>query len=149
MSIPIKTSAFPTVDKYLDYWPAPKKEILKIVRDCIKKAAPKGEEVMSYAMPAILFDGKRVWYGGWEHHYSIYVPQVMKEYKDELKKYKTSKSAINFPWDEPVPVALITRIAKSVMALPGKSDKAKAKSTKDPKSKTLNPALTNCSSNSE
>lgn len=137
MAVPIKTSAFPTVAKYLDYWPAPQKKILIIVRDCIKKAAPEGEDVMSYAMPAVLFDGKRVWYGGWEHHYSIYVPQVMAQYKNELKQYKTSKSAINFPWDEPVPVALITRIAQSVMALPGKSAKAKLKSAKDPKSKRV------------
>lgn len=137
MTVPIKTSAFPTVAKYLDYWPAPQKKILKIVRDCIKKAAPGGEDVISYAMPAILFDGKRVWYAGWDHHYSIYVPQVMAQYKDELKQYKTSKSAINFPWDEPVPIALITKIAKAVMALPGKSAKVKAKSAQESKNKRI------------
>lgn len=137
MAVPIKSSAFPTVAKYLDYWPAPKKKILNTVRECIKKAAPKGEEVISYAMPAVLFDGKRVWYAGWDKHYSIYVPQVMDQYQQELKKYTTSKSAINFPWDEPVPVALITKITKSVMALPGKAAKSKAKSAKDPKNKRL------------
>ena len=51
----------------------------------------------------------------------------MAQYQNELKNYKTSKSAINFPWDEPVPVALITKIAQSIMALPGKSAKTKAK----------------------
>lgn len=136
-AVPMKSSDLSTVTTYLNNWPAQQKKILKIVRNCLKKAAPKGADVISYAMPAILFDGKRVWYAGWEHHYSIYVPQVMKQYKDELTKYKTSKSAINFPWNEPVPVALITRIAKSVMALPGKSAKAKAKSTDASKNKRI------------
>ena len=44
---------------------------------------------------------------------------------------ETSKSAINFPWDEPVPVDLITKIAQSVMALPGKAAKTKIKSAQN------------------
>ncbi len=127
MAASIKSSGFSTVSQYLDNWPASKKKILNTVRECVKKAAPKGDDVISYAMPAVLFDGKRVWYAGWDKHYSIYVPQVMAQYQNELKNYKTSKSAINFPWDEPVPVALITKIAQSIMALPGKSAKTKAK----------------------
>lgn len=131
MAASIKSSAFSTVSQYLDNWPTPKKKILRTVQECIRKAAPKGEDVISYAMPAVLFDGKRVWYAGWDKHYSIYVPQVMAQYQNELKRYKTSKSAINFPWDEPVPVALITKIAESVMALPGKAAKTKIKSAQN------------------
>ena len=35
------------------------------------------------------------------------------EFGEELKKYKTSKGTIQFPVDEPLPKALVTRIVKA------------------------------------
>jgi uncharacterized protein YdhG (YjbR/CyaY superfamily) len=49
------------------------------------------------------------------NHYSLSCPPpftVFDVFKKELSPYKVSKSAIRFPLDEPVPVELISGIAK-------------------------------------
>jgi uncharacterized protein YdhG (YjbR/CyaY superfamily) len=39
------------------------------------------------------------------------------EFREELKKYKTSKGTIQFPVDQPLPKALVKRIVKSRVTL--------------------------------
>jgi uncharacterized protein YdhG (YjbR/CyaY superfamily) len=39
------------------------------------------------------------------------------EFREELKKYKTSKGTIRFPVDKPLSKALVTRIVKARVAL--------------------------------
>jgi len=39
-------------------------------------------------------------------------PSAMVPFKTELEKYKTGKGSISFPYDQPLPKTLITKIAK-------------------------------------
>ena len=39
-------------------------------------------------------------------------PSVMKAFKKELAKYKTGKGSISFPYDKPLPKALIRKMAE-------------------------------------
>ena len=58
------------------------------------------------------YDG--FFFAGWTQHYSIYPAsdQLVAALKDDLAPYRVSKGTIRFPLSEPVPVALIERIAR-------------------------------------
>jgi uncharacterized protein YdhG (YjbR/CyaY superfamily) len=76
---------------------------------------PTAEEGISYQIPAYKLDHRPVlFFAGWKQHYSLYPAsdQLVAAFKEELSHYKLSKGTIRFPLSEPVPVALIARIAK-------------------------------------
>jgi uncharacterized protein YdhG (YjbR/CyaY superfamily) len=101
------------VDSYLEVQPEDARVILEKIRLTIKKAAPEAEEVISYQMPSFRFNGMLVWYAAFKEHYSVFfIPRVIEAFKEELKPYKLTKSAIKFPMDHPVPVQLITKMVK-------------------------------------
>jgi uncharacterized protein YdhG (YjbR/CyaY superfamily) len=101
------------VDIYLASHPEIIKAILEKIRKTIKKAVPEATELISYQMPAYKFHGIIAWYAPFKNHYSLFVrPVVMNAFKEDLKSYELSKSAIRFPLDYPVPVEMIARIVR-------------------------------------
>ena len=100
------------VDIYLLSQPQNAREPLEILRQTIKEAVPKADELISYQMPAFKFHGILAWYAAFKNHYSLFVPAVLPYFKEELKPYALSKSGIKFPLDHPVPVELVTKIIK-------------------------------------
>jgi uncharacterized protein YdhG (YjbR/CyaY superfamily) len=106
---------FKSVDEYIATLPDDVQKPLKRVRDTIRKAVPKAEEVISYQIPAYkLHGGPVLFFAGWKQHYSIYpaTDGVAEAFKKELARYEISKGTIRFPLSQPVPVKLIERIAK-------------------------------------
>jgi uncharacterized protein YdhG (YjbR/CyaY superfamily) len=109
-----KTS-FQTVDDYLASLPKATREVLQEVREIIQQAVPGAEEVISYNIPAFKHHGWIFYLSGHSAHFSLACPpptHVMEEFKKELAPYKQSKSAIQFPLEEPVPAKLIRAMAK-------------------------------------
>jgi uncharacterized protein YdhG (YjbR/CyaY superfamily) len=101
------------VDKYISLFSLDTQMILKQIRQTIKKAIPEAEEVISYNMPAFKFHGILVWFAAFKKHYSIFIrPKILQVFKEELKQYELTKSAIKTPYGNPVPVKLITKIIK-------------------------------------
>lgn len=83
------------------------------MRTLIKKAAPKAEELISYKMPAYKYYGVLVYFAGYKNHCGFYAaPTGHATFKKELKVYKTGKGSVQFPHDQPLPTALITKIVK-------------------------------------
>lgn len=84
------------------------------LRATIKKAAPKAEEKMSYAIPTFFLGGKNlVHFAAFEKHIGFYpTPSGVAAFTKELKPYSTSKGAVQFPLDKPLPLALISKIVK-------------------------------------
>lgn len=113
--MPMLRAGHKSVDDYIGLQPPSVQAVLERVRNTIRKALPGAEEVISYQMPAYRLHGRVViYFAGWKEHYAVYpaTGRVGVELKDELAKYNVSKGTIRFPLDEPVPVRLITRIAK-------------------------------------
>jgi len=102
-----------TIDEYIDAYPKDIQKLLKQVKTAIKKAAPGAEEVISYSMPAFKLNGLLVWFAAHTHHIGFY-PKAsgIEHFKKEITKYKSSKGAVQFPVNEPLPIALITEIVK-------------------------------------
>ena len=106
---------FQTVDEYIGTFPEHVQEILESVRQAVRESVPEAEEVISYQVPAFKFHGWVLYMSAHTNHYSLSCPPpftVFDVFKKELSPYKVSKSAIRFPLDEPVPVELISGIAK-------------------------------------
>jgi uncharacterized protein YdhG (YjbR/CyaY superfamily) len=105
---------FKTVDEYIGYFPKNIAALLKKMRATIKKAAPEAVEGIGYNMPAYKLNGKPlVYFAGYEKHIGFYaIPTAHEKFKDELKKYKSSKGSVQFPVDEPLPLDLVTLMVK-------------------------------------
>ena len=104
---------FKTIDDYFAAFPASTKTILKELRKTIKNAAPAAEEVISYNMPASKQNGILVYYAAYKAHIGFYpTPSAIEAFKKELSKFESSKGAVRFPLDQPLPLNLISRIVK-------------------------------------
>ena len=105
---------FKTVDEYIGTFPTDVQVVLQQVRQAIIGAVPEGEEVISYQIPAVKFHGFVFYFSAYKSHFSLACPPpftVREAFATELARYQMSKSAIQFPLSEPVPVDLISRMA--------------------------------------
>jgi uncharacterized protein YdhG (YjbR/CyaY superfamily) len=101
------------IEKYVESFPNNIQLLLKELRDTIIKAAPCGEELMSYKMPAYKMHNILVWYAAYKNHIGLYPKSAaIVFFKNELLAYKTSKGAIQFPIDKPLPIKLIIKIVQ-------------------------------------
>jgi len=92
---------------------------MKTIRDIVRDIAPGAVEVFSYGIPGFRLDGKPlVWYAAFKHHTSLYpmTASIRKAHAAALKDYKMSTGTVQFPLDEPLPVALVKRLVKARLA---------------------------------
>ena len=102
-----------TIDEYIATWPADIRAKLLSMREAIKKAAPKAEEAISYNMPTFRQNGYLVYFAAFKNHIGFFpVPSGMKAFEKELSKFKTGKGSVQFPYDQPLPLALVAKIVK-------------------------------------
>jgi len=107
------TANIKTIDDYLAVCPADIRKILIGLRETIKKAAPKAEEKISYQMPAFFQKGDLVYFAALKNHIGFYpTPSGIEAFKEELSDYVTSKGAVRFPYEKPLPLKLISEIVK-------------------------------------
>ena len=101
------------IDEYIAACPENVQEKLHELRATIIKAAQGAEEKISYRMPAFTLNGILVYFAAQTRHIGFYpTSSGVKAFIKELGSYKTSKGAIQFPLDKPLPVELISRIVK-------------------------------------
>jgi uncharacterized protein YdhG (YjbR/CyaY superfamily) len=90
---------------------------------------PKAEECISYGLAAFRLDGKPLaGFGAGASHCAFYPMSgaTVKTLQEDLKNYETSKGAIRFQADKPLPVALVRKLIKARMAeIEGRSIKSK------------------------
>jgi len=105
--------SFTTVDEYIAMHPPSIRTGLDLLRKTIKKAAPGAEELISYQMPAYKLKGMLAFFSAAKNHFGFYpTASPMIAFKEKLKSYETSKGAVRFPLDKPIPVKLVTEMVK-------------------------------------
>ena len=120
---------FANVDEYISMFPKKTQIKLQQVRATIKKAAPQAEEIISYNLPAYKQNGMLVFFAAYKNHIGFYpTGSGIQAFQKEIKDYKSSKGAVQFPIDEPLPLNLITKIVKFKMK--ENFEKASAKTKK-------------------
>jgi uncharacterized protein YdhG (YjbR/CyaY superfamily) len=112
-----------TIDDYIAGFPRDVQAILQKIRATIRKAAPHAQETISYRMPAFKQNGMLVYFAAFKKHIGLFPPVTGDaKLKEEASVYAGPKGNLQFPLDEPIPYALITRIVKAR----AKEDKAAA-----------------------
>ena len=108
------TGAAPsTIDEYIRRLPREVHKKLGDLRAAIRKAAPDATEKISYGMPTFFQKKNLVHFAAFRHHIGFYpAASGVANFTDELSGYVTSKGAVQFPIDEPLPLALVARIVK-------------------------------------
>lgn len=102
---------YTSIDEYIDSADETAREKLVQLRAIIKATAPAAEEVISYNMPAFRMKHVLVYFAAYKNHIGFYpTAKPIKVFNEELKKYKHSKGAIQFPLDEKLPLQLIKRM---------------------------------------
>jgi uncharacterized protein YdhG (YjbR/CyaY superfamily) len=109
----MRGNSFKTIDEYIAAFPKEVQGILKTVRRKIRESAPAAQEAISYGIPTFKLNGNLVHFAAFKNHIGFYpTPSAIVAFKKELSRYKSSKGAIQFPINEPLPVPLISRMVK-------------------------------------
>ena len=112
---PLKAAS---VAAYLARLPPSKRAFLQRLRKLIAAAAPAAEETMSYGIPAYRLDGRMlVWFAAFAEHVSLFPgAAVIAAHAAVLRAHTTSKGTVQFPLDEKLPAALVTKLVKAKVA---------------------------------
>lgn len=108
-----KDKATGEIDAYIAGFPAEVQEKLQKVRLAIRAAAPEAQEKISYQMPTFWLEGNLVHFAGYKQHIGFYpTPSGITQFQPQLAGYKSSKGAVQFPLDQPIPYELIGEITR-------------------------------------
>ena len=118
-----------TVREYLDALPAKEAKSLRRVRDAALAAAPGGKTSISYGVIGIVFpNGARIHCGArCKGGLSLYPGHTGREFASELKDFTIAGTTIHFTSDHELPIALIKRITRKIVANADERAAAKAK----------------------
>jgi uncharacterized protein YdhG (YjbR/CyaY superfamily) len=108
------------VTAHLANLPQPQKSTLQELRKSILEVIPEAEEVISYGFPGYRINGKIICgFDAFKNHCSFFPHSslVIPELEKELLNYKTSKGALQFAVDKPLPKSLVRKLIKTRMRL--------------------------------
>ena len=118
------------IDEYIADFPPDIQERLEQIRATIHAAAPDAAETISYRMPTFKLHGYLVFFAAFKRHIGLYgnTTAALERYKDELANYVGSKGSLKFPYDQPMPLELISkivklRVAEDLASMPAKAGK--------------------------
>lgn len=100
-------------DEYISSFPEEVQVLLGKMRQVIHDAAPEASEAISYAMPTFKLNGNLVHFAAYKSYIGFYpTPSAIDAFNKELLPYETSKGAIRFPLDKPLPFGLVERMVR-------------------------------------
>ena len=110
-----KRTLFSNIDDYIASAAPETRPILQRIRRSIKQAVPKATECISYQIPAFKFDKPFIYFAAFKRHVGIYPPvKADAALFRELLRYRGEKGNLKFPLGEPMPYALIKRVASAL-----------------------------------
>ena len=102
-----------SIDEYISGYTGEVAERLIKLRQAISEAVPDAQEKMSWQMPTFFLYGNLVHFAVQKNHIGFYpAPSAIERFEKELRGYKTSKGAVQFPLDAPLPYELVAEISR-------------------------------------
>ena len=102
-----------TIDEYIAAQPENVQLYLSQVRDILREVLPDAEECISWSMPTYRKKHNIIHFAAHKKHIGIYPgDKAIEHFADRLSDYKTSKGAVQFPYQKTLPLELIGEIAK-------------------------------------
>lgn len=110
----MKPNAKPSnIDEYISAAPENAQQKLKEIRTILKDIAPNASEELKWGYPAFVENRILFSYAAFKNHLNFFpTAPAMQPFLKELANYKTNKDSIQFPYDEPLPIELIKKIAE-------------------------------------
>lgn len=106
-------AAAANIDVYIAAFPAEIQDRLQSIRQAVRRLAPDAVEKISYQIPTFALHGNLVHFAAFRHHIGLYPgTMAIETFAQELADYSTSKGAIQFPLDRPLPLPLIEKIVR-------------------------------------
>lgn len=100
-----------TIDEYIAQFPPEVQSRLESLRKVIREIAPEAGERISWRMPTFTLNGNLVHFAAHKAHIGFYPGAGgIEAFKDKLSEYKSSKGAVQFPNNKPLPYDLIKEI---------------------------------------
>jgi uncharacterized protein YdhG (YjbR/CyaY superfamily) len=106
-----------TVPDYIAGFPPKVQALLKQVRATVRKAAPKAKEGISYRIPSYKQGGIVAYFAAFKNHIGFFPPTRDPKLKKLAAKYAGPKGNLRFPFGEPIPFGLITKLVKANLKL--------------------------------
>jgi len=101
------------IDSYLANLEEPKRSTLQQLRQTIHSIVPEADQGIAYGAPAFRLHGKVIaGFAAFKNHLS-YLPHsgsVLAELSGDVAGYVTSKGALQFPVDRPLPKGLVKKL---------------------------------------
>lgn len=114
----VARTAASSVDEVLANTAEPARTTLTRIRAAIGSVMPEGyTEGISYGMPMFKYKGVVCGYAAFQNHCSLFpTAGVIEAFRDELKRFQTSKGTIRFSASKPPSAALIKKMVKARLA---------------------------------
>ena len=101
------------IDDYIAVQPEAIQPILIRVRNKIHTILPEAQERISWRMPTYWKDHNIIHFAAHKNHIGLYPgPEAITHFSDQLQTYKSSKGAVQFPYNAEIPLDLIGDIAQ-------------------------------------
>lgn len=102
-----------TIEEYIIAAPENVQERLLKLHNGICAAAPGAIQELKWNMPAYSYQKILVTFAVFKNHIGFYpMPSALEAFAKELAAYKTGSGSVQFPHDQPLPLALVKRIVK-------------------------------------
>jgi uncharacterized protein YdhG (YjbR/CyaY superfamily) len=115
----MKRAKSKTIDEYLAGLGKEQRTALTRLRKAIRAAAPGAEECFSYGVPAFRLEGRAVaGFAAAARHCSFFPMSgsIVEDHAAALEGFDTSKGAIRFQPERPLPLALVRRLVRARIA---------------------------------
>jgi uncharacterized protein YdhG (YjbR/CyaY superfamily) len=103
-----------SVSSYLAGLEPAQSKALKGVLRVVQKSIPKSTRGISYGIPAFQQERVFIYCAAFKRHIGIYPPVNDAKLRVALEPYANAKGNLSFPLDEPVPMALVAKVAKAL-----------------------------------
>ncbi len=102
-----------TIEEYIERQPERTQDGLRQINAAIQSAIPEATEKISWSMPTYWKKHNLIQFAAFKNHIGLYPgAEAVETFSDRLQEYKTSKGAIQLPYEKPLPLELIGEIAR-------------------------------------
>ena len=102
-----------TIEEYILGQPEQIQPMLRQIQETIRAEIPDAVEKISWSMPTYWNKHNLIQFAVFRNHIGLYPgPEAVAVFADRLQEYRTSKGAIQLPYDRPLPLELIGDIAR-------------------------------------
>lgn len=106
-------NSYQTIDEYIALFPEDIQQKLRLLRETIHETVPEAAEKISWQMPTFFLHGNLVHFAAHKSHIGFYPgANGIEAFKERFQSYKSSKGAVQFPLNQPLPLELIKEIVR-------------------------------------